>query len=305
MVTLANPKTAPKQAPPAHKRAPRRGTGQRAGRAREGYRKIAAGASSTAFGGKHRTVRVAANASQTQATATVPPWKRGLDLTCIGIILPLILPLMVLLVLWIKLVSRGSALLRQTRIGRDGKPFVLYKFRSMQLNADPARHEAHIRGLVNSDRPMLKLDLIHDSRLIAGGRLMRTAGLDELPQLFNVLRGEMSIVGPRPCLPSEQAYFSPKQRERFQALPGLTGIWQVNGKNRATFREMNAMDIHYVRHASVMMDVQIMLRTPAALLVQMILAFQQRQVAFRRPAMATSGTQTGHDNPSRQHRQLL
>jgi lipopolysaccharide/colanic/teichoic acid biosynthesis glycosyltransferase len=298
MVTLANPKTAPKHAPPARKHAPRRGAEGRAGRAREVYRKVAAGASGSAIAGEHRAVR-AATTGRTRAAARVPGWKRRLDLACIGISLPLILPLMALLVLWIKLVSRGPALLRQPRIGRDGRPFVLYKFRSMRLNADPARHEEHVKGLVNSDRPMLKLDLIHDSRLIAGGCLMRTAGLDELPQLFNVLRGDMSIVGPRPCLPSEHAYYSPKQRERFQALPGLTGFWQVNGKNRATFREMNAMDIHYVRHASVMMDVRIMLRTPAALLVQMVLAFQQRQLTFRTAAMAPSGTKADHGNLSR------
>jgi lipopolysaccharide/colanic/teichoic acid biosynthesis glycosyltransferase len=99
--------------------------------------------------------------------------------------------------------------------------------------------------------------------------LLRAAGLDELPQLLNVLKGEMSLVGPRPCLPQEYGYFSESHRERFNVLPGLTGLWQVSAKNRATFSEMNAMDIDYVRTASLGLDLSIILRTPAALLLQM------------------------------------
>jgi lipopolysaccharide/colanic/teichoic acid biosynthesis glycosyltransferase len=122
---------------------------------------------------------------------------------------------------------------------------------------------------------MVKLDLLCDSRLIPGGCLLRAAGLDELPQLFNVLRGEMSLVGPRPCLPEEFRFFTAKQRERFQVLPGLTGIWQIHGKGISTFTEMNAMDVLYVRRASVGLDLSIMLRTPFVLLRQMSQAFQQ------------------------------
>lgn len=211
----------------------------------------------------------------------IPGWKRWSDISCIVICLPFILPLMVLIVLWIRLFSPGPALLRQLRMGRDGRPFVLYKFRTMKMNAGTEQHEAYIRHLVKSDSPMIKLDLICDSRLIFGGCLLRAAGLDELPQLLNVLWGEMSLVGPRPCLPCEYGFFSTKQRERFKALPGLTGIWQVNGKNQSTFREMNVMDIHYVHNASLMMDLRIMLRTPAALLSQMLLACQQRCAVYR------------------------
>lgn len=218
-----------------------------------------------------------------------PAWKRRLDLVCIALSLPLLIPVLLLIILWIKLVSKGPALLRQQRIGRDGKPFILYKFRSMEMNVGTSRHEAYVRHLVTTDRPMIKLDLICDSRVIAGGCLLRAAGLDELPQLLNVLRGEMSLVGPRPCLPCEYAYFSPRQRERFNALPGLTGIWQVKGKNQATFREMNLMDIHYVRHASLQLDLQLMMKTPAALLDQMLLAFQQKRSVMRRIGMPEPG----------------
>ncbi len=115
---------------------------------------------------------------------------------------------------------------------------------------------------------MVKLDLIGDSRLILGGCFLRTTGLDELPQLFNVLRGEMSLVGPRPCLPEELGYFDASQRKRFDVLPGLTGLWQIDGKNRATFNEMNAMDLEYARNLSPSLDLKIMARTPLALLRQ-------------------------------------
>lgn len=241
----------------------------------------------------------------TLPSATVPAWKRSLDILCVVMSLPFVLPLMALLGLWIKLVSRGSALVRQERIGRNGKPFVLYKLRSMEMDCSADRHAAYFRGLVEADRPMLKMDFGCDPRLITGGRLMRATGLDELPQLFNVLRGEMSLVGPRPCLPGEFGFYSLKQRERFHALPGLTGLWQVSGKNRATFREMNAMDIHYVRHASPGLDLWIMLRTPAAILRQMMLAWHQRPLASRRLAVLESGADIGHATPSPRHQQLL
>jgi lipopolysaccharide/colanic/teichoic acid biosynthesis glycosyltransferase len=196
------------------------------------------------------------------------PWKRPFDLYCIILSLPLVLPVMILVVIWIKLISPGPALFRQERVGRDGKRFMLYKFRSMKFNADNSCHEAHLRNLVDYDRPMIKLDLLADHRLIAGGRFLRAAGLDELPQLLNVIKGEMSLVGPRPCLPQEYHFFSLKQRERFQLLPGLTGIWQVSGKNQSSFNEMNLMDIHYVRQVSIPLDLKIMLRTPSVLLFQ-------------------------------------
>lgn len=242
--------------------------------------------------------------NKNQSLPAPPEWKRCLDISCIVISLPLILPLMVLIVFWIKLFSRGPALLCQKRIGRDCKPFVLYKFRSMKINSGTDRHVAYVRHLVKSNSPMMKLDLICDSGLITGGCLLRSSGLDELPQLVNVLRGEMSLVGPRPCLPGEYAFFSPKQRERFHALPGLTGMWQVNGKNRSTFLEMNVMDIHYVRNTSVMMDLHIMTRTPAALLSQMFLALQHKFAATRNSAFPDVRSETGQECTPQRHSSL-
>jgi lipopolysaccharide/colanic/teichoic acid biosynthesis glycosyltransferase len=200
-----------------------------------------------------------------------------MDVFCILLSLPFVLPLMAVVALWIKLVSRGPAIFRQERIGRNGKRFTLYKFRSMHLNADASRHSRHFIKLVETNSPMVKLDLLCDSRLIPMGCLLRAAGLDELPQLWNVLRGEMSLVGPRPCLPAEYRFFTRPQRVRFQALPGLTGIWQTQGKDLCTFTEMNAMDAHYVRNASLLLDVFLMLRTPLALLRQMRMAARSRR----------------------------
>lgn len=241
---------------------------------------------------------------QSSSRPPAPSWKRGWDLACIGICLPFLLPLMLLIASWIRLSSRGPALLRQMRVGRAGKPFVMYKFRSMQLDSDRDRHESYVRHLVKADKPMIKLDLLCDAELIAGGCWLRASGLDELPQLWNVVRGEMSLVGPRPCLPGEYELFSPQQWERFAILPGLTGIWQVYGKNQASFSEMNIMDLHYVRHASWLLDLQILTRTPAALLCQMWLALQHKFTARRSSAFQTSGRQPAHAGPPQRHRQL-
>lgn len=203
------------------------------------------------------------------SATTVPVWKRVVDVAIILATLPISIPLVAMVALWIRLVSRGPALFRQERIGIDGRPFTLYKFRSMFHGAPTADHELHMERLVELNRPLVKLDLLGDARLVPGGCFLRTSGLDELPQLINVLLGEMSLVGPRPCLPGEFALFDASQRARFSVLPGLTGLWQVSGKNNTTFKEMNAMDADYARLASPLLDLKIMLRTPMALLRQM------------------------------------
>ncbi len=167
------------------------------------------------------------------------------------------------------MVSPGNVLFRQTRIGRDGKPFTIYKFRSMKLRAPTNVHEAHVEHLIKSDMPMTKLDMVGDSRLIKGGCLIRTSGLDELPQFINVLRGEMSMVGPRPCLLKEFELYDESQRRRFSVQPGLTGQWQVNRTETTTFSEMVRMDDDYVNQLSPLTDLQIVLKTPLALLKQM------------------------------------
>lgn len=138
----------------------------------------------------------------------------------------------------------------------------------MHVSAETVSHQNHFAELVRSKTPMQKLDARGDSRLIFGGWLIRAAGLDELPQIINVLRGDMSLVGPRPCIPYEYEQYSAQQRERFSAAPGLTGLWQVSGKNRTTFDEMVQFDIEYARTQSLWLDLKIMTLTLPALLIQ-------------------------------------
>jgi len=192
---------------------------------------------------------------------SVPRWKRALDISCVLIVIPLLLPLILITAVIIKASSKGPLLFRQERVGLLGKRFTLLKFRTMVPGSDTGVHEAHVAGLITTNGPMTKLDAHGDARLIPFGRQLRAAGLDELPQLINVLRGEMSLVGPRPCLHSEYDKHLPWQRERFRTLPGLTGLWQVSGKNRTTFNEMIDFDIQYVRMKSPWLDLKIMFKT--------------------------------------------
>jgi exopolysaccharide production protein ExoY len=200
--------------------------------------------------------------------AGLPRWKRALDVMLIVLTLPLSVPVMVFVALIIRVVSRGPILFRQERVGYRGERFMCLKFRTMQCGAETLSHQGYLQHLIDSDVPMIKLDSGGDFRVIPFGKLLRAAGLDELPQLFNVLNGEMSLVGPRPCLPYEAEQYLPWQRERFNAVPGLTGLWQVNGKNQTTFTRMIQLDIEYVRNRSLWLDLKIMARTVPALLMQ-------------------------------------
>src|SRR6266487_3685390 len=164
--------------------------------------------------------------------------------------------------------SSGPIFFRQRRVGYKGREFICYKFRTMHVGAETDSHRGHATQLIKSDTPMTKLDARRDPRLIPLGAALRATGLDELPQLVNVLRGEMSIVGPRPCIPYECEDYSSWQWERFDTLPGLTGLWQVNGKNRTTFNEMINYDITYARNKSLWLDIKIIARTIPALVAQ-------------------------------------
>ncbi len=207
-------------------------------------------------------------ASADETSGEVPGWKRFLDLSCILLSLPLWLPVMGLISLAIMVVSPGPILFRQERIGYRGRRFSCLKFRTMLVGADTAVHKSHLHSLMNSRAPMKKLDVAGDSRLIPLGALLRSTGLDELPQIINVLRGDMSLVGPRPCVPYEYEAYRPWQKERIKGLPGLTGLWQVSGKNKTTFDEMIHLDISYLRSKSIWLDLGIMLKTAPALLQQ-------------------------------------
>jgi lipopolysaccharide/colanic/teichoic acid biosynthesis glycosyltransferase len=211
---------------------------------------------------------VATKTASVRTDAAVPVWKRPLDLACILVALPGVLVLMGVMAALIKTVSPGPVFFKQERVGHRRQRFLCYKFRTMKPGANTAAHEAHLAGLMKADAPMTKLDAAGDPRLIPGGALLRASGMDELAQIINVWRGEMSLVGPRPCLPYEEQGFCPSQQARFDALPGLTGLWQVSGKNRTTFTEMVTLDTHYVRNQSFWLDVKILASTLAVVMSQ-------------------------------------
>jgi lipopolysaccharide/colanic/teichoic acid biosynthesis glycosyltransferase len=209
--------------------------------------------------------------------AGIPRWKRTMDVVFVLLILPFVLPLAVLVAVLIRMVSPGPVLFRQERVGYLGRKFMCFKFRTMFVGAETTTHQGHLQHLMESDVPMIKLDARGDSRIIPFGLLLRLSGLDELPQLINVLRGEMSMVGPRPCLAYECDNYLPWQRERFNTLPGLTGLWQVSGKNRTTFAEMMQLDITYTRKKTLWLDLTIIVKTIPAILGQVLSARKKKK----------------------------
>ncbi|HXG46488.1 MAG TPA: sugar transferase [Methylomirabilota bacterium] len=218
---------------------------------------------------------MASSAKATDGSEVIPParplpkWKACLDATVIFLISPILVPLMAVIALWIKLVSRGPVIFRQERVGYLGTPFTILKFRTMHVGASAGTHQHHVASLIHSEAPMIKMDTKGDARLIPMGVWLRATGLDELPQLINVLRGDMSLVGPRPCTFYELEHYLPWHKERFNALPGLTGLWQVSGKNRTTFTQMMNLDIQYVRNVSFKLDLIIMAKTFSVLVGQL------------------------------------
>ena len=235
--------------------------------------------------------------SAAHATVSGPGrWKRPLDLLLILLSLPFTFPVVVLIAIYIKLVSPGPVLFVQTRIGYQRKRFRCFKFRTMFAPARQTLHRKHIGQAISDDAPMTKLDKI-DPRIIPMGQILRASGMDELPQLLNVLRGEMSLIGPRPCTPYELRRYKPHQLERFETQPGITGLWQVSGKNATTFSEMIRFDIHYSRNASFQMDCKIIGLTAEVILKGVTEALRQRQqlgaaLKDRNPVTTTSTTES-------------
>jgi lipopolysaccharide/colanic/teichoic acid biosynthesis glycosyltransferase len=229
-------------------------------------------------------------------TYLIPRWKRALDITLIILALPLLLPLVLFIAALIRFASNGPILFRQERVGYRGSRFMCFKFRTMNVGNDVSIHEGHLTRLMNSDAPMVKMDIHGDPRIIPFGVPLRSSGLDELPQLINVLRGEMSLVGPRPCITYEYEKYLPWQKERFNSVPGLTGLWQVSGKNNTTFDEMIRLDIDYARSKSLWLDGKIILKTVPALLIQMWETRIKAKSALRpaRAEAAVSGRTINH-----------
>jgi lipopolysaccharide/colanic/teichoic acid biosynthesis glycosyltransferase len=191
--------------------------------------------------------------------------KRAFDFIIAVTCLLVLLPLLVLAGLAVRLTTPGPMLFRQRRLGLHGRPFTLYKFRTMYHGCTDEPHRRYVRDLLTADtvkagtNGLYKLDA--DSRVTKVGGLLRRTSIDELPQLLNVIRGDMSLVGPRPALPWEAEMFSGGHRERFLVPPGITGLWQVSGRNRLTMKQALDLDVEYVRRHSFALDLAILLKT--------------------------------------------
>jgi exopolysaccharide biosynthesis polyprenyl glycosylphosphotransferase len=183
--------------------------------------------------------------------------KRAVDVVFSLIVLNITAPLMGLIALSIKLDSPGPVLFRQARVGKGGKPFTVYKFRSMRTGAEEQKEL--LRDFNEADGPIFKIK--DDPRVTRTGRWLRRFSLDELPQFYNVLRGDMSIIGPRPPLAEEVAEYQPWHMRRLETAPGITGLWQVSGRSELPFDEMALLDIYYVEQWRPSLDLQILLRT--------------------------------------------
>lgn len=186
-------------------------------------------------------------------------FKRVLDLALAILVLFLGSPLWLIIALSIKITSPGPVLYRGTVVGKGEVPFIYYKFRTMKSGSGNSGHREFIERYVRGERRQGKY--LEDDRITGVGRVLRKTSLDEIPQLINVIRGEMSIVGPRPPVPYEYALYGDRHRQRLAVLPGITGLNQVEGRAVSTFEEMVARDIHYILNRSIRLDLSIMLKT--------------------------------------------
>jgi lipopolysaccharide/colanic/teichoic acid biosynthesis glycosyltransferase len=203
------------------------------------------------------------------------PWrdaaKRGLDIVGSSVLLAIFAPVMLAVFAAVKWTSPGPALHRQVRVGRRGEPFTMLKFRTMRVNAGHGVHQEYMTWFIKSsgEQPRTRdevFKLTNDPRITPPGRVLRKASLDELPQFWNVLRGDMSLVGPRPPIPFEVEQYQPWHRRRvLEAKPGITGPWQVNGRSRTTFDDMVRLDLRYARTHSLWTDIKILAATPRAM----------------------------------------
>jgi lipopolysaccharide/colanic/teichoic acid biosynthesis glycosyltransferase len=201
--------------------------------------------------------------------------KRMIDVLGSLMLLAILSPVFLIIAAAVRLTSRGPVLFQQKRIGEHGTPFIFLKFRSMYMNNDSSKHEEYVRKLIAGQADKKSADgngksvfkLINDPRITPVGKFLRRSSLDELPQLLNVLRGEMSLVGPRPPVPYEvDAYATWHRRRLLEAKPGITGLWQVYGRSRVEFDDMVRLDLRYARDCSPLLDLKILLQTPRAVM---------------------------------------
>lgn len=193
--------------------------------------------------------------------------KRALDLAVALILIVILAPALAILMLLVRSTSAGPALFRQQRLGRDRRPFTMLKLRTMHVGQDDRIHREYVTGLLSAGQEavaspgsgLYKLEA--DPRVTRVGAWLRKTSLDELPQLYNVLRGEMSLVGPRPVLPWEAEMFGGQHQRRFAVRPGLTGLWQVSGRSRLSMTKALELDVEYVVRRSLALDLMILIRT--------------------------------------------
>jgi lipopolysaccharide/colanic/teichoic acid biosynthesis glycosyltransferase len=196
---------------------------------------------------------------------------RALDVVIASVALVVLAPLLAIIAVAIRVESRGPALFRQRRLGRSTQPFVVFKFRTMRVGSSHDAHRDFVLALIAGERPEAvaggpRFKLAADRRITGIGRVLRRTSIDELPQLLNVIRGEMSLVGPRPPIPYEVERYPSRWLGRFAVKPGMTGLWQVSGRGELTFPEMIELDLEYVRRRSPLLNLWILVRTVPAVL---------------------------------------
>jgi lipopolysaccharide/colanic/teichoic acid biosynthesis glycosyltransferase len=219
-------------------------------------------ASSTEAGSLSAT-RVAALSGKSKHSAAAC---RALDVVVSAILLVVLAPVFLALAVAIRLDSPGRILYRQRRVGRDLDPFTVNKFRTMHSGAGHETHRQYVIGLIagepdTQDAESNFFKMANDDRVTRVGRLLRKSSLDELPQLWNVLRGDMSLVGPRPPIPYEVEHYPPHWFDRFAVKPGMTGLWQVSGRSQLSLEQMIALDVEYARRRSLWLNLRILART--------------------------------------------
>jgi exopolysaccharide biosynthesis polyprenyl glycosylphosphotransferase len=229
---------------------------------RQSYRTLAAGGVS--WSRRRDILAIAARRIAWRAEVAGGPWiKRTLDLAGALALLVVTMPIILAVAIAIKLEDGGPIFFRQVRVGKDGRLFVIFKFRSMVQNAEALKAQLLAQ---NEMRDGILFKIRKDPRITRVGRLIRKLSLDELPQLFNVVRGDMSLVGPRPPVPSEVARYEPAHRRRLSATPGITCLWQVSGRNEIDFQGQVRLDVQYIERQSLGLDLAILLRTIPAVI---------------------------------------
>jgi lipopolysaccharide/colanic/teichoic acid biosynthesis glycosyltransferase len=204
-------------------------------------------------------------ATEQRSSAAAAIAARGLDLMVAGFALLVLIPVIAVTVLAVRLTSPGPVLFRQRRLGRGMRPFTVLKFRTMRADADSKLHQEYVRSLINADPEPHEhgelYKLVVDPRVTKVGRFLRSWSIDEVPQLINVLRGDMSLVGPRPVIEYEVEQYPDWYLQRFAVKPGMTGLWQVSGRNERTYEEMIRFDVEYAESRSLWLDLRILART--------------------------------------------